>query len=520
MSTSTTEPSGPAGTPAPTEARTTAELVRALAAVYGDRPAVALGEDVLTYAQLERRSAALARGLLARGVGKGTRVGVLHADGPSFVVAWFALTRLGALAVPISTFYRSRELRHVVRHADLQGLLLQRRIRGTDEAALLEQAFEELAGATSTRWVLRGAPHLRWVVVDGAGATGTGAPAWAHDPPWLADGAAEVGIDDELLAAVEAEVHPGDLATMIYTSGQSADPKGVLHTQGGVLRKVHYLRSMMGLTGEHQPPNTMPFFWVGGLGVTLLCTLEAGGCVRCSERPVNPAPPLGAVGRPLMAQPLPGWQAFPGLGMTETFAMYGWGSVPAAEGRLPYTPMDAFEPGYDVKVADPDGHRCPEGVPGEICLRGPTVTVGHHKVDRDRTFDHEGYFRTGDEGVVEDGVLHFLGRLGDMIKTAGANVAPPEVERELVDLDGVARAAVVAIPDDERGQLVGAALVAEPGVELDVPALLAELRDRISSYKVPRLVAVVDHDDIPLTPTNKVDKRKLAALLVERGTRR
>ena len=442
----------------PEAARTIPAFVRAIGAHYGDAPAVTLGDDVLTYAELERRSATLARGLLARGVGKGTRLGMLFPDGPDFVVTWAAITRIGALAVPVSTFFKARELGRLVRHADLHGLILQRHIRSQDFVAHLEDAFGELRGATSPALVLPGAPYLRWVVVEG-----DDRPAWARPASWLTEGGDEVGIDEAVLGVVESEVHPNDLATMIYTSGQSADPKGVPHTHGGVTAKIHYLRDMMGLTAVHEPVSMMPFFWVGGLGVTLLCTLEAGGTVHCNERPVNPAPPLGAVNRPTVPQLIPGWKAFPGLGMTESFAMYGWGTTPFAEGRLPYTPMDIWEPGLDVKVADADGNPVADGETGEISLRGPTVTPGHYKIERSKVFDHEGYFRTGDEGLVDGDTVHFLGRLGDMIKTAMANVAPPEVEAELVALDGVVRAAVVAIPDDERGQLVGAAVVAAPG---------------------------------------------------------
>ncbi|WP_343979767.1 AMP-binding enzyme [Pseudonocardia aurantiaca] len=105
-----------------------------------------------------------------------------------------------------------------------------------------------------------------------------------------------------------------------------------------------------------------------------------------------------------------------------------------------------------------------------------------------------------------------------MIKTSGANVAPAEVEREIVALDDVASAHVVAVPDPERGQLVGAAIVPRDGARLDLSVVRAALRERLSSYKVPRLVAVVGFDELPRTPSMKIRKRDLAALLRERGT--
>jgi acyl-CoA synthetase (AMP-forming)/AMP-acid ligase II len=495
----------------PASTDTVPAFVRAIAARYGDRPALELDGEVLTYRGLDEASAALGRGLLARGVGKGTRVGLLLANTPAFAVAWAAVTRIGALAVAMSTFYKAAELRRVIRHADLQGIIAQPSMLSQDFVAHLEQAFPELATSASADLVLRAAPYLRWIAMSG-----DDPPPWAVPHAWLESGADGTPFDDALLAEVESEVHPTDLATLIYTSGQSADPKGVPHTHGSIISKTHYLRDMMGITADARPEAMMPFFWVGGMAVTLLPTLEAGGTIICRERSMVSSPPLGTVGGPVATEPLPGWKGFPGLGMSETFAMFAWGYAGSAPGHS-YIPMDFFEPGYDVKVVGRDGSPVAEGQRGEILLRGPTVTPGHYKIDRDKLFDADGYYRTGDEGEFEGTRLHFLGRLGDMIKTSMANVAPPEVERELVAIDGIVTAHVVALPDQRRGQLVGAAIVVEEGRSLDARAITAELRSRLSSYKVPRRIAFVTRDEIPLTPSNKVDKRRLAALIKERA---
>lgn len=490
----------------PVEARTHAEFVRGVADAYGDQTAITLPDSGVTYRELNERSAVMARGLLARGVGKGSRVGILLANGPEFAVALFAVTRIGAVAVPLSTFLKPPELARVLRHADLAGLVFQPRVLNQDFVATLTAALPSLSGP---ELALPEAPYLRWaVVVEGE------APGWARPLTWLTG----APVDDVLLRAVEAEVHPEDVAAMIYTSGQSADPKGVVHTQGGIVGKTHYLASMFQPAPGAERPSSMPFFWVGGLMMDLLMVLEVGGTTVCGggRTSMGAGPVIGSVTRPHPPHGDHGYRS--GLGMSETLAVYGWGRAQPHPDRPLCVPMDRFEPGYLVRVCAPDGTPCPDGVPGEIVVRGPSVTRGLHKVDRGAVFHPDGGYRTGDEGVVEDGALFLLGRLTDMIKTSGANVAPAEVERELVALDGVAAAHVVAVADPVRGQVVAAAIVADDGAELDLGRIRSTLRERLSSYKVPRLAAVLPFDDIPRTPSMKIRKRELAALLRERGT--
>ena len=149
----------------PTTARTAPELIRAMTEAFGDKPAVVLGDEVLTYRQLDARSAELAAWLLSRGVGKATRIGILYANSPSWVVAWAAITRVGAVAVPLSTFSKAPELARVIRHADLHGLIVQRTFLNQDFERLLEDAFPALADQSPELRLVE-APFLRWIVLD------------------------------------------------------------------------------------------------------------------------------------------------------------------------------------------------------------------------------------------------------------------------------------------------------------------------------------------------------------------
>lgn len=470
---------------------TTVPELLAVAATHDGAIAVRLGPAELTYAELERRSSALAANLLARGVGKGTRVGLLLPNGPEWVIWWAALSRIGALVVPLSTMAKGPELARVAAHADLGWLVMSRDVLGRDFVVELEEAFDGLVGSGPTLH-LASLPYLRHAVV-----IGDDSPSWARGDAWVA----ELDVPDEVRIAAEAAVHPTDLALVIYTSGQSADPKGVTHRHSTVAGKPADLGPRFGFTAGMEIHNTMPFFWVGGLVMALLPGLLVGATVVCQER-AGWAPPALIGGGSGNANPFGDRGPFPGMGMTETFGFYAWGNDWRLPGYEIAPPLDVLESGYDVKVVD-----------DELLVRGPTVTPGLVKVDRSLNFDADGFYRTGDGGAVVDGRLVFTGRRGDMIKTSGANVSPAEVERELCQIDGLANAFVVAVDDAERGQAVGAALIPEDGVELDVDAVLASLRNRLASYKVPRRVVVLELEDVPATHSQKVDKRALAALI-------
>ena len=145
------------------------------------------------------------------------------------------------------------------------------------------------------------------------------------------------------------------------------------------------------------------------------------------------------------------------------------------------------------------------------------MMLGLHKVERAATFDPDGFYRTGDRAEVGAGQLYFVGRLGDMIKVSGANVAPAEVERELLTIDGIIAAHVVGVDDADRGQIVGAAVVLRAGALLEPMGIQQALRDRLSSYKVPKLLMVMRANEIPTLPAGKIAKKELAEILRRSG---
>jgi len=508
-----------------------------------------LGDRSLRYAEAEAESARLARGLLAAGAGKGTRIAILMPNGPDWLVAWLAAARIGALAVPLNTFHQARELHWVLRHSDAQWLLTVDRLLSHDYLERLEQGAPSLAGCTGDPLYLPELPFLRRVCV------------WGElRRPWASDGRlglaadARPEIDDAFLRAVEEQVSPADPLILIYSSGSTADPKGVIHTQGNVLRQAARLGAYRDIRPEDRLYSPMPFFWVGGLVFSLLSVLREGACLICEEA-FEPGRTLDLIERervtivsgwPHYAKAMtdhpsfagrdlscvrggnlyavlpealrprdPGLRAT-GLGMTETCGPH---TLEPMNVDLPEKLRGSFGrpvPDVEHKVVDPEtGLRVAPGEPGEICVRGDSLMLGLYKMERAETFDADGFYHTGDGGRFDpsSGHLFFTGRLGDLIKTGGANVTPREVEAVLEGRRDVKEAYVVGLPDADRGQRVAAAVVPQVGVDLDPETLRQFLRGEIAAYKVPRHIFLKRHEELPFTDSGKIDRRRLADLL-------
>jgi acyl-CoA synthetase (AMP-forming)/AMP-acid ligase II len=515
----------------------------------GDAPLILLGEQRISYAEAEAASARLAAGLLASGVAKGSRVGVLFPNGPDWLLAWLAASRVGAVVVPLNTFYKPRELGYVLRHADVSVLLTARSLLGNDYLERLESFAPSIADQGDEIFVPE-LPFLRRVYVWGE----RDGRRFARDAKTLEAAGARAGAS--LLAATEEEVSPADPAVIIYSSGSTADPKGAVHSHAALLNHSHNLNQFRDLTADDRIFSPMPFFWVGGLVFTLLAAMHRGASMLCEER-FEPGETLAllereratvAAGWPHYAKAMLEHPSFPerdlssiragnlydvlpeaarprdpelrsnSLGMTETCGPH---TIDRMDVDLPERLRGSFghsAPGLEHKIVDLEtGVSLPPGEFGEICVRGYSVMLGLHKVLREETFDAGGFYHTGDAGHFDaDGVLFFEARLGDMIKTAGANVTPRELEVLLEAQGEVSSAFVVGLPDPVRGQNVAAALVLKPDASLDADTCRERLAKTLSAYKLPRHVFFCEKGELPFTDSGKIDKRKLAALLQQR----
>lgn len=531
---------------------TTPELIARAAETMGHTDLLIFGDERLTYAQLDDRSRALAGRLLTEGVSAGSRVGILFPNSPEWVVAFFAVTRIGAVAVPVNTFSRPRELAQLLRHAEVRMLLATSSFLGHDYVTRLEEALPSLTGQTDGRLLLPEAPQLRsiWIEGDRAGR------AWAGDLGADPDGVsadADTGeIAGRLVDEAGADISPADLLVIVYTSGSTAAPKGVMHTHGSIVRHADHLRHRTDYRRGDRIYATMPFFWVGGLTVTLIGAMHAGATILGETR-IDGERTLAFLERE-RATIVSGWpEAFSALADLPTFGEFDlsavrrgtlYAALPAeirptdpllrqnslgmTETGGPHTYSDDLDhdlpehlrgafgtplPGITHRIADPDtGAEVSEGEVGEIWVRGPYLTVGLVKQERHETFTEDGWYRTGDMGSWREGYLFFAGRRGDMIKAHGANVSPREVEAVLLELPGVRAAHVVGVPGG-YGEEVAAVLVANAGATLDPDAVVAAAKQELSSYKVPRIVRVMAEHEIPMLTTGKVDRRALIALL-------
>lgn len=517
---------------------------------YADRELLVTPNARLTYRGAEESSRRLARALVGAGMGKGSRVGIQLPNGPEWVTAWLAVTRIGAIAVPISTFYQPLEMAWVLAHADVELLLTSRSMFGRDYAAVLEEGLPDLASAEAGAYRMPAAPFLRAVMM-----WGDAPPAWAWRPDSDIERLAG-DVSDDLIRALEECVTPADIAVILYSSGSTARPKGALHSHGGILRRLQNLAVYRNHVDEDRIFMPMPFFWVGGLvvgwldafvfGLTGLCcdgdpattlrfvadervtvfsawpaTLVAlsreyasGGYDLSEVRSGNLVDALPEESRPKDPQ-----LRTNSLGMTETFGPHTWGNALV---DLPEELRGSFGKAVaDVehRIVDPEtGAVLGPGASGEICVRGPNMMLGLHKRERGEVFDAEGWYHTGDHGRFnEDGVLFFEGRRDEQIKTAGVNVSAREVEAVLMDFDDVTLAAVVGIPHDERGRIVAAAVFPEKGASPKPRELWERLRKVMSSFMVPRRIWVCSAGEMPMTTSGKVDKKRLEAEIATRG---
>ncbi len=508
-------------------------LLRARAHTDADEVLLVCDDDRLTYGAANERSAVLARGLLAAGLGKGSHVGILHPNGSEFVVAWLAAARIGAVSVPLSTFSTSAELGQLLRGADVVLLLAGDAYRTHDFAAALGEAVPELDLVRPPPLLAPSVPTLRRI-------------AFASDgryPDLPVDG---VGTD--VLRAAEAAVTAADRMVIVHTSGSTSAPKGVIHAHGALIRHLDNLNQIRAYTPDEVLFSNSPFFWIGGFAYSLLGTLVSGARLVCSnaadasgvldvlerERPtmVNgfaaavahlPQDPSFA-GRDLSSIRRGNlWPIMPAavrppdpelrhamLGMTEAGSVC---LVSADETDQPEHRRGSFgrpPPGFAARVVDPGtGAECGPGELGELWFRGPFLMEGYYGRERHEVFDADGWYHTGDLVSVDaEGFFYFSGRQGDMIKTAGANVSPREVEAAILELTGWV-AHVVGLDDEARGQLVAVAIRVPPGESVDVDDLRVRLRDRISAYKVPKHFLLLADDEVPMLSSGKLDARAL-----------
>jgi fatty-acyl-CoA synthase len=525
---------------------------------FPDRPLVMTDNRLWTYQEVNDRAERLAAGLRACGVVPGDRVALVMANHPEFVPLVMAVWRLGAAAIPVNYLFKAQELAYVVGQSCCRVVVTMDAFRGLDYVASFDEFAPGWRDGTCTDF-----PDLARVVVMGS------APEGVLD----LDALAAIG---DAGAVGFSPATPTDAAVVMYTSGTTGLPKGVIQTHDGLLRTAYSTAHHRAFEDGRRILFALPLYHAFGLVEGFLASTFVGGAIipqlafdpgatlagierhRASDALMVPTMSVAILEHPTRhdfdlssmrsvlaaAAPTPVWvwqqlrdllnvdEVCTGYGMTETTAsttltcpgdpldvVNGTVGRPKIAGRAG---LEQFG-GAAVEYATVDpftGSLLPPGEEGELVARGPTTTPGYfaNVVETEKLLLPDGWVRSGDLGRIRaDGYLELTGRSKELYKSGGELVAPTEVETVLVEHEAVAQAYVVGLPDDRWGEIGCAWLVLNPGAAEPSPADIVEwCRPRLAKFKLPRHVMFLAADALPTTPTGKVQKFRLVTMAQQR----
>jgi fatty-acyl-CoA synthase len=545
----------PAWTP-----RTLDQALDAAAAEFGDREFVITDEASYTYAEVAEWSRRLAAGLVASGVRPGEHVAVLLANYPEFVAVRYAISRAGAVAVPINFLNRRDELGYILAQSDAAALITMDRFRDLDYLSMLDDLAPgwERAGGGQTL------PRLRQVIVFSTA---------GHRRPG-ATGLAELAASGDGSTPLPGG-DPHSPADVLYTSGTTGSPKGVLLSHDMLLRTAYGSAYARAFEDGRRVIFSLPMYHVYGYVEGLLAVPFAGGAIipqlrfdpvailagiarhRASDALLIPtmtmavldeldrgehdlsslsslissggAAPAGHWDR--LEKALPAVELTTGYGMSETTASttvtrpddpperrkytngrmrdVGVAGDPALGGRLAV-----------YKTIDPStGADLALGEVGELVVRGTGVTAGYYNkpAETAAAFDAGGWFHTGDLGTIDaEGYISLMGRTTDCYRCGGEQVVPTEIEDVLTAHPDLAQAHVVGVPDERMGEVGVAWVVPATGREPASEDLIAYCAERLARFKVPRDVLFTTDEEVPRTPSGRARKFLLAEQAIRR----
>jgi acyl-CoA synthetase (AMP-forming)/AMP-acid ligase II len=521
-------------------------LLRQQAAVHGARDCVIVDDETLSYAELLSRATGLAKGMFAHGIRRGDRVGVLMPNCPEFFVVHFAIQLLGAITVTINARYKSYELHYAIRYSDIRLLFTTDRIdEHVNFGDLLWQTLPALQeGRRNGRLHLADAPFLENIVLVANGER----PPFASLAEFTAAGST---VSDVELAACAEQVTIDDVSVMLFTSGTTAAPKACQLTHRGIYQTwVHTYPDAVQMQPGEKVWVPMPCFHVGGIGLTATAVSrgaafatsihhQAAAALRLirNHRIEHLYPGFFTLILPVLREPDYDKAAFanarsmvavapyethklmqeylpPGIlnlqlfGMSEASGYVTFTRASADEEhrlRTNGTPID----GVEVRIVEESGSIAPVGGQGEIQFRGPNSFHSYYKDEAATraTILDGGWVRTGDCGCIDaSGTVFFLGRIKDMLKVGGENVAAAEIEAFLGRHPAVKMTQVVGKPDDYYGEVAVAFVELMPGAQADPAELIAFCKGKLASFKVPREVRFVS--EWPMSAT-KIQKFRL-----------
>ena len=520
------------------------DLADDAAARFGSSEALVFEDNRYSFTEQAAEIDRAAKGLMAAGIEAGDHVALWLNNCADWIFIAFALSKIGAVLVPINTRFRTNDLDYVLRQSDSKMLITHDRSGPIEYLDMVRDvvALPEDGDTVDDP----GFPELKRVVILGEASPGIAS--------WTSIKDAGTAISDGDLATRAESVDPDDPVLIMYTSGTTGFPKGVVHSHK-LIRNVEDRAFRMAITANDTILNYLPLFHDFGYSEGALTALVTGArqivtgtfdpdeCLDLLAREratlmhgfeahlkalseaqearprdvsslrtglfaagMHSATPITRRGNKVLAP----MKSVSGYGMTEVW-------VGAAIGALDDDMASRCESsgataiGYELKIVDPEsGADQPPGVPGELLVKGYSLMLGYYKKPEETAavFDADGWFRTGDSAVwMENGYLKFLGRYKDMLKVGGENVDPMEAEGLLLEHPGVHQVAVVGMPDPRLTEVPAAYVQCVPGVDLSAEDIIAHCRGKLASFKIPHHVVFVD--DFPMTASGKIRKVEL-----------
>lgn len=513
------------------DARTLPQVVADAAATFGERLAVTDGDVNITYVGLNERRIQSAQAFIAAGVEKGDRIAIWAPNIWQWIVAAIGAQSIGGVVVPMNTRYKGSEAAYIIQSSGAKMLFTV--------ADFLGANYPQMIAAESV-------PSIEKIVTLTGSADGC--ETWAD---FLAGGDS---VPPSMVAERAAALTPDDTLDILFTSGTTGNPKGVVTGHGQNIRTIENWSSTIGLRSDDNYLIISPFFHSFGYKAGWLAAILCGARIlpvmnfdldtvmeQIERERVSMLPGPPTIYQSLLAHPRRKEYDLSSLRLSATGAApvpvelvrqmredLGFDVVVTAYGLteccgvmticraqdsaeiISHSSGRAME-GVEVKVADPEGNEVPRNSAGEIWCRGFNV-MQHYFNNAEATAETitaDGWLKTGDIGVMDDdGYVNITGRIKEMFIVGGFNCYPAEIENTLCDMPGIARAAVMGIPDERMGEVARAFLVRDPGATVSEEDVVAWSREHMANYKVPR--SVIFLDELPMNAGGKVDKAVLA----------
>lgn len=531
--------------PKPYVPKTFGSLPETMAERFPDREALVFGDQRLTFSQVNDEIDRVARGFIAVGIKPGDKVALWLMNQPEWIFIMFALAKVGAIQVPVNTRFRTHDLSYLLKQSDCAFVITHDTSGPVD---FLGMVREVLRVPDSGHWIEDpGFPKMRGVIVLSDQAQ-PGTIGWADV---LAQSAA---VPQRELRSHTDHPDPQDTAFIMYTSGTTGMPKGVMHSHN-LLRLIEFRAAHMDMSENDIILNYLPLFHLFGYSEGALLSMltgakqilmatfdpdeamrlveaekvtmmhgfethlkdlvEAQARQQCDTSSLTKG--IFAAGMqsatPIFKKAFatfPTLRPITGFGMSEVGVGVTLGALDDNLSQRAESSGGTMDD-HEVRIVDPEsGDDQPVGVPGELLVKGYSVMRGYYNKPEEtaKCFDADGWFHTGDTACWrDDGYIRFLGRYKDMLKVGGENVDPMEVEGLLLEHSDVHQIAVVALPDARLGEVPVAFIQRVSRSDATETAIIDYCRGKVASFKIPRHVMFVD--EFPMTSSGKIRKVEL-----------